>query len=43
LNLKQNKEWANYRIGQPNRQAIECFVLYKHIPIEIVEHEFPGD
>lgn len=22
---------------------IECPVLYKHIPIVIAEHEFPGD
>ena len=43
LNLKQNKEWANSRISLPNGQAIECLILYKHVPIVIAEHEFPVD
>jgi len=43
LNLKQNKEWENYRISFPNGQVIECPVLYKHVPIVIAKHEFPRD
>jgi len=43
LNLKQNKEWVNYRISLPNGQVIECHVLYKHVPIVITEHKFPRD
>jgi len=43
LNLTKNKEWANYRISLPNRQVIECPVLYKHVLIVIVEHEFLED
>jgi len=43
LNLKQNKEGANYRISLPSGQVIECHVLYKHVPIVIAGHVFPGD
>jgi len=43
LNLKQNKECANYGISLPNGQVIECLVLYKHVPIVIAGHEFSGD
>jgi len=43
LNLKRNKKWTNYRISLPNRQAKECLVLYRHVPIIIAKHEFPGD
>ena len=34
---------GNYGASLPNKQVIECPVLYKHVPIVIVEHEFPGD
>ena len=43
MNLKRNKKWTNYRISLPNRQAKECLVLYRHVPIIIAKHEFPGD
>jgi len=41
LNLEKDKEVANYGIILPNRQVIECLVLYKHALIVIAEHEFP--
>jgi len=43
LNLKKDKVWANYKISLPNRQVVECHILYKHVPIVINEHEFLGN
>jgi len=43
LNLKKDKEWANYKMSLRNGQVIDCLVLYKHVPIVIAELEVPRE
>ena len=43
LNLKKAKDLVNYKISLGNGQVIECVVLYKHLLIVIVGHEFQGN
>ena len=45
LQLKQQKDkvWANYKFSFPNEHVMECPILYKQVPIIVVEHEFLGN
>jgi len=43
LNVEDNKEGVNYKIGLLNGHVIKCSTLYKGVPIMIGERRFPRD
>jgi len=43
LNLEDNKEEVEYKIGLLNGHVLKCSTLYKDVPIMIGGHRFPGD
>ena len=41
LDLKHVKEETDYRINLLNDRIVDCYILYKHVPIRIGEFIFP--